>query len=353
MEIISGRGSNGAIIHGLLLLSELVRRGHNVTLVCLPNSWVEQEVVQRKIAVNVVLSDLHRWPMGELHRIAGIIRDRKIEVVHTHMSRAHSFGVAVATAQQRHIQLHWMFNDRVIAVSDADRRYQHTHNLVRKSRLATIPNFIDTHRLLELPDDTRSKVRGWLGAADDAFLMGIIGNIIPRKGLIHLVRALPKIVARVPAARLVVIGGDTQSDYAIRARSVAKSQGVSSHIVWTGPRDDVHEILAALDLYTLPSLEESTPLSILEAMGAGLPVVATTAGGIPECVLDGVTGLLVPPARSERLADAILALVDDPARRRRFGEAGRRRVLEVFSPEVQTRRVEAVFESVTHRQSVA
>jgi glycosyltransferase involved in cell wall biosynthesis len=88
-------------------------------------------------------------------------------------------------------------------------------------------------------------------------------------------------------------------------------------------------------------------------MGAGLPVVATTAGGIPECVLDGVTGLLVPPARSERLADAILALVDDPARRRRFGEAGRRRVLEVFSPEVQTRRVEAVFESVTHRQSVA
>ena len=124
-------------------------------------------------------------------------------------------------------------------------------------------------------------------------------------------------------------------------------------MTWTGQRPDVHAIMAALDLYALPSLEESFPLSILEAMAAGLPVVATTVGGVPECVADGETGLLVPPADSDRLADAIIQLATDPLRRTEMGRAGRRRVLERFSAESQTRCIEEVFAGAAQRRRSA
>ncbi len=121
---------------------------------------------------------------------------------------------------------------------------------------------------------------------------------------------------------------------------------MAGSITWTGHRNDVDEILAALDLYVLPSLEESLPLSVLEAMASGLAVVASAVGGIPECVTSGETGLLVPPARSDRLAAAIVELLGDPARRRRFGDAGRRRMQEQFTAESQAPSIEAAFARV-------
>ena len=105
---------------------------------------------------------------------------------------------------------------------------------------------------------------------------------------------------------------------------------------------NVREILASLDLFVLPSLDEGMPLAVLEAMAAGLAVVATAVGGVPECVVSGETGLLVPPGQSGPLAAAILELLGDSARRRRLGEAGRRRVLERFGLENQISSVEGV-----------
>jgi glycosyltransferase involved in cell wall biosynthesis len=239
-----------------------------------------------------------------------------------------------------------MFNDRVIAVSEATRRYQRLHNFVRGSRIETIHNFIDYPRLAAVPADARRRVRGSLAIAADTPLLGIIGNVILRKGLLYLVRALPAVLAAVPDARLLVVGGEDQGVYASRVRAAAEQCGVAGAITWTGHRGDVDEVLAALDLYVLPSLEESLPLSVLEAMAAGLPVVASAVGGIPECVVAGDTGLLVPPGKSAPLAAAIVALLADPARRRCFGEAGRRRVAERFSAESQTPSIEAAFARV-------
>ena len=107
------------------LREELAARGHGVTLVCRPGAWIEHEL--RGGPVDVVLSDLHRWPTDELRRVAALVDARAIDVVHTHMSRAHFFGVllrwfsdvpVVATAHNRRIQPHWMFNDGVIAVCE-------------------------------------------------------------------------------------------------------------------------------------------------------------------------------------------------------------------------------------------
>jgi glycosyltransferase involved in cell wall biosynthesis len=353
MEIVSGTRVNGAMVHCLLLSRELARRGHAVTLICLPGAWIGSQAAGA--GIEVVRSDLHRWPTDELRRIAQLVRQRQIDVVHTHISRAHFFGVllrwfggvpSVATAHSRHIQLHWMFNDRVIAVSEATRRYERMYNFVRAGRIETIHNFIDYGRLAAVPSEARQRVRQSLGIGAETPLLGIVGNVIPRKGLLYLVRALPQILAAVPDARLLVVGGRERGVYAGRVRAAAGQCGVGDAILWTGHRGDIDELLAALDLYVLPSLEESLPLSVLEAMAAGLPVVASAVGGIPECVVAGETGLLVPPARSEPLAGAIVELLTDPARRRRFGEAGRRRVQERFSAESQAPSIEAAFARV-------
>ena len=167
MEIISGTRVNGAILHCLLLSRELARRGNRITLVCRPGSWIGERAAED--GIEVVRSDLHRWPVNELRRLAGIVRQRKIDVIHTHTSRSNFFGVllrwfsgapSVATAHSRHLQLHWMFNDRVIAVSEATRHYHRAQNFVRASRIETIHNFIDYPRLLAVPSDARHASAG-------------------------------------------------------------------------------------------------------------------------------------------------------------------------------------------------
>ncbi|MBN2473669.1 MAG: glycosyltransferase family 4 protein [Pirellulales bacterium] len=360
MEIVSGRSVNGAVFHCLLLSRELVRRGHRVSLVCYGDSWIARQAAADGIPI--ITSDLHRWPPDELRRLAGLIHRTDVDVVHTHSSRAQFFGIllrwfsgvpSVATAHSRHFQLHWMFNDQVITVSEASRRYQRTRNFVRPSRIETIYNFIDHRRMTDVPDQTRFQVRRSLGIGKATPLIGIVGDIVPRKGLIHLVGAMPEILRAVPETRLIVVGHPRDEKYAELVQTAAVRLGVDSQILWTGYRGDVHEIMAALDVCVLPSLEESFPLSILEAMAARLPVVATMVGGIPECVVDGVTGTLVPPGDSDTLARAIVSILGDPSEHRRLGEAARRRVLQCFSPESQTARVERLFQRVIERRRAA
>ncbi len=349
LEIISGTRVNGAIRHCLLVSRELVRRGHRVALVCRPRAWIGDQAGAH--GIQVIRSDLHRWPFDELRRIGRIVRDEKIDVIHTHTSRSNFFGVlvrwltgvpSVATAHSCHIQLHWMFNDWVIAVSESTRRYQRRYNLVRNSRIETIYNAIDPAHLVAAPPETRLLMRHSLGYDAATPLLGVVGNVIPRKGLIHMIRAMPRILAAAPAARLLVVGGQEQSDYGEKVRYAAEKLGIAGSVAWTGYRADVREILASLDLLVLPSLDEGLPLAVLEAMAARLAVVATAVGGVPECVVSGETGLLVPPGQSGPLAAAVLELLADWPRRRQLGEAGRRLVVARFGLENQVNRVEGV-----------
>lgn len=360
MEIVSGRKAGGAVCHCLMLARELARRGHRVTLVCRPNAWIARQLDGE--GVEVVESELRRWPTDELRRIAALAGERGIEVVHTHSSRAHSFGVllrwfsglpCVATAQSRHLQLHWMLNDRVIAVSETTRRYHRSYNLVRAERMVTIHNFVDYDRFSQAAEETRGAVRASLGVDDASPLVGIVGNVRPGKGQHRLIWAMPKILAAEPNARLVVVGEADNAEHAEQVRATADELDVASRIAWTGRHDDPRAVMAALDVLALPSSEARIPLSLLEAMAVGLPVVASDVGGIPECVVPGETGTLVPLGDADALAEAIVALVRDPAMRHRYGEAGRRRVREQFSPERQTASIESVLAEVAGRRRAA
>ena len=362
LEIISGRKINGAVVHCLALLEELVERGHRAILMCPPGSWIAGQLAGRRLAVELMPSDLHRWPTDDLRRVAKILRQQRIDVVHTHMSRAHFFGVllrwltgtpCVATAHSNHFQLHWMFNDRVIANSNATRRFQQGCNFVRSNRIETIPMFIDRRHLAQPRADSRQRARALLGLDPCEPLVGIVGNVRPRKGIEYAIGAMPRVLAAVPSARLAIIGNLRAADYVARVQSAAERLGAASRVLWLGHRDDVREILPAIDVYVQPSIKEPLGLSILDAMVSGLPVVATRVGGIPEVVVPGRTGLLVPPARSDALAEAIVAMLGDPARRREFGRAGRQRALDEFSPGCLVPRIEAVLAGAVRSRRAA
>jgi glycosyltransferase involved in cell wall biosynthesis len=145
--------------------------------------------------------------------------------------------------------------------------------------------------------------------------------------------------------RLLVVGNGP-SGYICRVKLKADQMGVSSFILWSGHRAEIPEILGALDLFVLPSFRESFAIAVLDAMAAGLPVVATTVAGLPECVVPGETGYLVPPANHRALSKAIIALLKGEDLRCRFGESGRKRVLRNFSTESQLPKIESFLSQV-------
>lgn len=353
MEIVSGIQVNGAMGHCAMLSRELVRRGHDVTLLCLPGAWIARQLAGEPM--DVIFSNLQRFPPSELRRVSSEIRRRRIEVVHTHMSRAHFFGVllrwfagvpSVATAHSQNFQLHWMFNDLVIAVSDATRRFHRRFNLVRSNRIVTIHNFVPPAAAVAEPAASRRQTRASLGVSDAELLLGIVGTVIPIKGHLYLIRALPRIMAAVGDVRLAIVGEERSPEYSKLLREEAKRLGVADQIVWAGHRSDVPTVMSSLDVCVVPSLKENLPLVVLEAMTADIPVVASAVGGIPECVIQGETGLLVRPGDSDSLAQALVGLLSDPARCRALGLAGGCRVRDHFSADKQVSLIEAAMERV-------
>ena len=354
MEIVSGAEVNGAVIHCLLLTRSLAQRGHQVTLLCRENAFIAGQLCQDN--VEIITSDMHRIPFDELRRVAGLCRERRIDVLHTHMTRAHNFGVClrrfyhipcVATAHSHIIQPHWMFNDHVVAVSNATCRFQRRRNLVREQRIETIYGFMDYPRFAGVSCASGMQIRQEWGLDAQTPLIGVIGDIIPRKGQLHVIRALPRILAACPTARLAIIGEPKRGvEYFHKARAEAERLGVNDQIIWAGHRNDVPHIMSALDVYALASLDEMFPVAVLEAMAAGKAIVATHVGGVPECVHNKETALLVPSEDPDALAQAIVTLLTDPLLRQQLGNRAREVAHAQFSVESQTPRIEAVFERV-------
>jgi len=156
------------------------------------------------------------------------------------------------------------------------------------------------------------------------------GRLRTRKAVAVLLAAMPRVLAAFPACRLVIVGDGEQGT---RVAAAVRARGLTAHVDMAGvlPRAAAMARLAEADVFCLPSIYEGLPLAILEAMAAGLPVVATAVSGNPEAVEDGTTGLLVRPESAAALADALIALLGDPERRRAMGEAGRARIAERFS----------------------
>jgi glycosyltransferase involved in cell wall biosynthesis len=225
---------------------------------------------------------------------------------------------------------------RYVAVSRDTARRLRTEFRVPERRVRVVPNGIRVPAEAVRPDPA---LRAEIAGSAERPLVLAVARLERQKGHRFLLEA----AVRIPGATFALAGdGPARAELEACAREL----GVADRVVFLGRRSDVPRLLASCDVFVLPSLWEGLPLAALEAMAAGVPVVATAIGGTDEAVLDGTSGLLVPPADSATLAAAIRRVLDEPALAKRLGEAGRARVRERFSAEAMVAGVAGVYEEV-------
>ncbi|MCS6919789.1 MAG: glycosyltransferase family 4 protein [Fimbriimonadales bacterium] len=353
LEIVSGVTACGATVHTLQIAKELHRRGNAITLMGKPHAWVVAQA--RAAGVPTLESRMKRLPLRDLKAAAQFVRENQIEVLLAHMSGANNFAVwlsrlakvpVVLRAHAHTIHFHWRMAHHIIAVSEQTRRYHITHNFVPPSRISTVHGFVDPARLIVPDKSVRHAVRAELGLSPAEFVVGVIGNIIPRKGQIYLVRALPQVAARHPQVRVLLVGVIHPLRYGERVKREAARLGVADRLLWLGERKDVPRLLQALDLYALPTLSDMLPMAMLEAMWAELPILATYAGGIPEAITHGVEGWLVPPGDPHALANAMIEIIESPDERARRARNAHQRVQESFTVQPQVAKIELILGQV-------
>lgn len=229
-------------------------------------------------------------------------------------------------------------SDRVVGCSEALTNDLIRHGLNPRKSL-TIHNGIP-YRPTPPDPELRAAVRAELGLPAEAPVIIFVARFAPDKGLGDLLNAMAQVLWRRPDARLLLAGS---GEMLPACEAQARKLGIEASVQFLGFRNDVNRLLAAADVFTLPSLDEGLPLSVAEAMAAGLPVVATPVGGVPEIVLDNLTGFLVEPRSPARLGEALLKLLADPVLARRMGQAGRIHVAANFTLDQMVSRFEALY----------
>ena len=230
--------------------------------------------------------------------------------------------------------------DRFLCASDAIRRMLIDDGAAAGNAVVVYEG-VDVDAIAELP---ALDVHQELGLPAGAPIVGNIAALAPHKGQRHLVDAAARVVAEVPEARFVIVGaGELHDTLAAQVDRL----GLGRHVVLTGFRTDALALLKGFDLFVMSSVTEGLGTSVLDAMACGRAVVATRAGGIPESVVDGETGLLVPVRDPAALASAVGRLLRDPDRRRALGEAGRARARARFSAARMVAETIAVYDDLT------
>lgn len=289
-------------------------------------------------------------------KLRRVLRDGAFDIVHSHMSKAALLGGFAALASGTAVSINtahnlgflalsnplarglfWLYDralfaltaDAVITVSDRVRTGIVQSGIAPERKVISIHNGIETARFA--PDRTRSEaVRRSLGIGENQPLVTTVARLVWFKGLHDLLEAASLVLKERTDARFLIVGSGQQLD---ELRAKAGALDISDKIIFAGERRDIPDILAAADIFALTSVSEGLPISILEAMAVGLPVVATDVGGISELVADGKTGFLAPARSPREIANRLLRLLRDPDMRRTFGAAGKDRVMRSFSPE--------------------
>jgi glycosyltransferase involved in cell wall biosynthesis len=347
-------GPGGAELMMLDLATELRTRGHAVLPVGLANGtgWLGERFHAAGFEHQ---SFALRRPLdfGAVKQLTSILRDFRADVVHSHEFTMAIYGAAAArrvgarhvitmhgglyyaAALRRRMAMRWAAkrSDALVGVSVA------TANELQRTLGISAPRLQIVANGVPLRTGVRDRVRQELAIARDELLIVAVGNLYPVKGHAILLDALATL--RGHAGWRLAIAGRGEEEASLRAR--ASAVGIADRIHILGFRDDIPDILAAGDLFAMPSLSEGLPLALVEAMSFGLAVVVSRVGGIPEVVTDDVDALLVPPSDVGALTGALRALIDDPARRRRLGDAARTRALRDYAIGTMADRYELLY----------
>ena len=298
-------------------------------------------------------ADLRPWVA-----LAGQLRFRQIDVLHAHKFGSNVWGTAIGglagvpvVIAHEHTwsyvgqpvrrildrQLVGRASDAFLAVSNEDRRRMIEIEGIDPRDVLVMPNGI-----VPTPPTGRD-IRNELGIAPDAPVIGTVGRLYKQKAPQVLMHAVARLVPEFPRLRVLVVGDGPEH---ARLAALVDTLQITGAVRFLGLRDDVPDVLAALDLAVSSSQWEGSPLSILEYMGAGLPTVATAVGGVPDLIVDGLHGRLVPPGEPVALADAVAELLRAPDLAQEMGRRARERQRSEFDLASLVRRLERLYEDL-------
>ncbi len=285
----------------------------------------------RRDRTDVVLVTHHHRASLALGRLAALLANVRATVVAAHDMDLTSVGGRCLPVWT--VATLWM-SSALVLLSPRQGEYLHREEGVgsrpwSRTREIVIPNGIP---LPEEPGPTdRARARRELGLDDDDFVVGIVARLSAQKAHEVLFEAFFSLARSRPRARLVVVGGGERD---AELRRIVAQAGMDEQVLFTEIRRDVGALLPAFDVSALSSVHEGVPLTVIESMAAGLPVVATDCGALRDLVTDGEQGFVVPVGDSAALAQRLATLAEDPALRRRQGVAARRRAEQSYRIEL-------------------
>lgn len=360
----------GTELNALRTAERLDRRRFSISVVCIrDNGPLMARYKEAGIPV-------HTFPMTSLMgpaavqqavRLIRLFRSERTDIVHSHDAYTSVYGTICARiagvrgviASRRswyspHLQgrilranrVAYRFAHRVVGNSPSVSRLVESEGGISASRIVTIPNFLDESAFEPMPVEERRRMHAELGVPEHAFVVGIVARLSPVKDHASLLRAIASLRDRIDGLHCVLVG-DGPERASIEA--LATTLGIRDIVHLAGERTQPPNLHGLFDVSVLCSTTEAFPNSVLEAMAAARPVVATDVGGTPDAVHQGTTGLLVPPSDSSRLADAILRLHQEPALRAKLGTAARTAARTGYSADAVIGQVEALYTRLAGR----
>ena len=376
LRIIARLNIGGPAIHVILLSSGLEQKGYETLLITGregPHEGNMLDFAAAKGVTPVVIPEMGRelssgGDLAAFLKIFRLVRDERPEIIHTHTAKAGTLGRLAAIAynalqrlqfsKSKVIVIHTFhghvlkgyfgklktrlfiliekvlarFTDRIITLSEGLRDEFVGMGIASREKIEVIPLGLELERFVK-SGARKGMFKKSLGLPEDCLVVGLVGRLVPIKGHKFFLEAARSVIASrsgksgAQPVRFVVVGdGELRTELEEYARRL----GISGQVIFTGFRSDLPEIYADTDIVVLSSLNEGTPVSLIEAMTSGKPVVATRVGGVPDLVADGAAGILVPAGDSGALADAVAKLVENPELRARMGEDGRNAVFPKY-----------------------
>lgn len=350
------------------LAIEQAKYGHRVAVFSIAGGGsFEADLAEAGVPV-VVGGKQRTFDTGVLRALRRAVIDGDADIVHAHNFVPNYYAaLALAWPSGRRRVLVNTCHNMGSRLSNRRLRWLYRLSLARTARVAMVGQQVHDHFVgsgLVKPDrgvvvlngiptaryaagtEARTAARATLGLSPDAMLIGSVGRLVALKHHRLLLALMPSLAATCPAVELVLVG-----DGPLRAEleALADSLGIRDRVHVLGARNDVAQLLPALDIFALPSLTEGLSIALLEACAAGLAIVATTVGGNPEIVTDWHTGRLVPPDDGETMRTVLCELLDDPASRKRLGTAAQDWVRANGSIEAMRRNHDAFYAAARRR----
>ncbi len=340
IHVESGRHLYGGALQVKFLLDGLRALAGEHVLVCPRSSEIARvcEGVGHQVRAIPMSGEID---LRMLTRLRGVLKSERADLVHAHSRRgadiwsglaARTLGVpAVVTRRVDNPEQAWVVRAkyglyrRVITISQGILDVLASEGVPR-AKLRCVPSAVDTDRYR--PGGNRDWLRQEFGLADAAPIIGMIAQLIPRKGHRVLIEAIPDVLTRYPRCRFLLFGKGAEE----RAlRQLVEATGLGKHVIFTGFRDDLDRLIPALDLVVHPAFMEGLGVSLLQAAASAVPIVATRVGGIPEIVRHEDNGLLVEPGDVSGLAKAIACVLAQPQLAEKMGRRGREIAVTDFS----------------------